>query len=244
MPTIIKGGHQHDCYVITDDVTKSYQSGPSSFKALDNISLTADKGDIVVILGPSGSGKSTLLNAIGGIDTVDHGKIVVQQSDITQYTTRQLVDYRRDHIGFVFQMYNLIPNLTVYENIELTANLSRSSLSIQDVITSVGLSGKADRFPAALSGGEQQRVSIARAVVKTPSLLLCDEPTGALDSETSKDILQLIQYVNETYETTVMIITHNQAISDMAHRTIMLKDGQINSTEDNPHPLKAERMTW
>lgn len=225
-------------------VNKSYQSGPSSFRALTNISLDIQKGETVVILGPSGSGKSTLLNAVGGIDSVDSGHIQMNDADITSFTDAQLVRYRRDQIGFIFQMYHLIPNLTVYENIELTAHISQNALSVQEVIEAVGLADMADRFPNELSGGQQQRISIARAVVKTPELLLCDEPTGALDSETSKDILQLIQTVNQTYQTTVLIITHNQVISEMADRTITLKDGQIAANQENPHPLKPERMAW
>ena len=197
-----------------------------------------------MILGPSESGKSTLLNAIGGINKSDSGKITVDQEDITQFSDRQLVKFRREDTGFVFQMYNLIPNLTVYENIELTANISSQPLSINEVIDAVGLTGMEDRFPRELSGGQQQRVSIARAVVKTPKLLLCDEPTGALDSTTSKEILHLIEKVNKEYKTTVFIITHNGAIRAMANRVITLKDGKIESNTVNEQTTSAEGIEW
>ncbi|BCB02618.1 ABC transporter ATP-binding protein [Bacillus sp. KH172YL63] len=226
------------------DVQKSYQSGETTFQALTDIHVTVEEGEIVVILGPSGSGKSTLLNAIGGIDGIDAGSIKVDGKDITLLNDRHLVDYRRDDVGFVFQMYNLIPNLTVYENIELTANISPKSLPIKEVIAAVGLAGMEDRFPRELSGGQQQRVSIARAVVKAPKLLLCDEPTGALDSNTSREILQLIEKVNKEFNTTVLIITHNQAIQSMANRVITLKDGRIESDVLNEHQTSAEGVEW
>ena len=227
-----------------EGINKRYQSGKSFFQALTDVNVEVEKGEIVVILGPSGSGKSTLLNAIGGIDQVDSGKISVDQEDITQFSDRQLVKYRREDIGFVFQMYNLIPNLTVYENIELTANISSQPLSINEVIDAVGLTGMEERFPRELSGGQQQRVSIARAVVKTPKLLLCDEPTGALDSTTSKEILHLIEKVNKEYKTTVFIITHNGAIRAMANRVITLKDGRIESNTVNEQTTSAEGIEW
>lgn len=225
-------------------VHKTYQSGQTTFQALTDIHVEVKEGEIVVILGPSGSGKSTLLNAIGGIDAIDSGSIEVNKKDIGRLSDRDLVDYRREDVGFVFQMYNLIPNLTVYENIELTANISRGALSISEVIDAVGLSGMEDRFPRELSGGQQQRVSIARAVVKAPKLLLCDEPTGALDSGTSKEILQLIEKVNKEFNTTVLIITHNQAIKSMANRVITLKDGKVESDFVNEHQTSAEGVEW
>lgn len=227
-----------------DDVNKAYQTGKTKFQALSNVNLKIDKGDIAVILGPSGSGKSTLLNAIGGIDRVDQGKIVIDGACMTQFNDKELVKYRREMVGFVFQMYNLIPNLTVYENIEIAANISTSPLSIKEMIKAVGLEGMGDRFPRELSGGQQQRVSIARAIVKNPKLLLCDEPTGALDSNTSKEILTLIKEVNKTYDTTVLIITHNQVISQMADRVITLKDGKIESDVANQVVVEPERIEW
>ncbi|WP_406687650.1 ABC transporter ATP-binding protein [Rossellomorea vietnamensis] len=225
-------------------VHKTYQSGQTTFQALTDIHVEVEEGEIVVILGPSGSGKSTLLNAIGGIDAIDSGSIVVNKKNIGRLSDRELVDYRREDVGFVFQMYNLIPNLTVYENIELTANISREAMPIPEVIHAVGLSGMEDRFPRELSGGQQQRVSIARAVVKAPKLLLCDEPTGALDSGTSKEILQLIEKVNKEFNTTVLIITHNQAIKSMANRVITLKDGKVESDFVNEYQTSAEGVEW
>jgi putative ABC transport system ATP-binding protein len=230
--------------VKVEGINKRYQSGSSSFQALTDMNVEVAQGEIVVILGPSGSGKSTFLNAIGGIDHIDSGKILVGDNDITQYSNRELVKYRRENIGFVFQMYNLIPNLTVFENIEMTAAISTSPLSINETIDAVGLSGMEERFPRELSGGQQQRVSIARAIVKTPKLLLCDEPTGALDSVTSKEILKLIEKVNREYGTTVFIITHNAAISEMADRVITLKDGKIETNTLNERITSAEGVEW
>ncbi|MBM7553433.1 ABC transporter ATP-binding protein [Thalassobacillus pellis] len=223
-------------------VNKSYQSGGSPFQALSDVHLSIERGEIVVILGPSGSGKSTLLNAIGGVDQVDDGEIHVAGEDITRFHDNNLVDYRREKVGFVFQMYNLIPNLTVYENIELTSHISKSPLDIDELIHAVGLKGMADRFPRELSGGQQQRVSIARAIVRKPELLLCDEPTGALDSSTSKEILSLIHQMNQKYNTTVLIITHDQGITEMADRIITLKDGRVESDVKNEQPVLPERM--
>ncbi|NMH68329.1 ABC transporter ATP-binding protein [Bacillus sp. RO3] len=230
--------------VRVEGITKRYESGDSFFQALTDVNVEVAQGEVVVILGPSGSGKSTLLNAIGGIDQVDSGHIFVDDHDITEYSSRELVQYRRERIGFVFQMYNLIPNLTVYENIEMTAAISTSPLSIHEIIDAVGLSGMEERFPRELSGGQQQRVSIARAIVKAPKLLLCDEPTGALDSLTSKEILKLIEKVNREYGTTVFIITHNAAISEMADRVITLKDGKIESNRLHERITSAERIEW
>ncbi|WP_188455132.1 ABC transporter ATP-binding protein [Virgibacillus oceani] len=227
-----------------EGVNKTYQSGLSSFQALTDIKLDINRGEIVVILGPSGSGKSTLINAIGGIDRVDSGTIHVDSEDIVSLNDNQLVHYRREKVGFVFQMYNLIPNLTVYENIELAANISKSPLTIDELIDAVGLTGMANRFPRELSGGQQQRVSIARAIVRKPELLLCDEPTGALDSKISKEILKLIQQINDKYNTTVLIITHNEAISAMADRVIALKDGKIESNTINKQPIEPEGIEW
>lgn len=227
-----------------EGINKTYQSGISTFQALTEIQLDINRGEIVVILGPSGSGKSTLLNVIGGIDRVDSGKIKVDGEDIVQLKDNELVQYRREKVGFVFQMYNLIPNLTVYENIELAANISKAPLSINGLIEAVGLTGMANRFPRELSGGQQQRVSIARAVVRKPELLLCDEPTGALDSKASKEILKLIHKVNQKYNTTVLIITHNHAISAMANRVITLKDGKVESNDINDQTILPEGIDW
>lgn len=225
-------------------VNKYYRSEKTQFHALKDVEMKIETGEICVILGPSGSGKSTLLNAIGGIDDVNSGDIIVDDVKITSLSHKQLVNYRREMIGFVFQMYNLIPNLTVYENIELAANISESPLPIDDTIKAVGLDGMANRFPRELSGGQQQRVSIARAIVRKPKILLCDEPTGALDSSTAKEILSLLKKVNLKYKTTVLIITHNLSISQMADRVIKLKDGKIEFNQKNENVRSPEGIEW
>ncbi|MCX8128732.1 MAG: ABC transporter ATP-binding protein [Clostridia bacterium] len=226
------------------NVTKIYKTGTVIFKALNNASTSIDRGQIGVILGPSGSGKSTLLNAIGGIDPVDSGTVVVDGSDISKMNDNQLTEYRRESVGFVFQFYNLIPNLTVYENVEVSANISKNPLPIDEILEAVGMKDMRDRFPRELSGGQQQRVSIARALVKNPKLLLCDEPTGALDFATSKEILKLIESVNQRFNTTILIITHNSPISEMAHRVIKLRSGEIVEDRTNVNVIPAEGVEW
>lgn len=225
-------------------VNKIYQSGSIEFHALKDVDMEIKSGEICVILGPSGSGKSTLLNAIGGIDQVDNGRISVDDWNISSLNSKQLVPFRREMVGFIFQMHNLIPNLTVYENIELAANISEAPLKVVDMIKAVGLNGFGNRFPRELSGGQQQRVSIARAIVRKPQILLCDEPTGSLDSNTSKEILTLIKQMNMDYGTTTLIITHNQAISQMADRVIKLKDGKIDSIDVNETVYEPKRIEW
>lgn len=227
-----------------ENLSKSYNTGNSTFKALDRVSFKLERGEIAVILGPSGSGKSTLVNIIGGIDTADEGKVIVEGKDITQYKDNQLIEYRRENIGFVFQFYNLIPNLTVYENIEVSANICSDPMKIETILDAVGMKGMQNRFPRELSGGQQQRVSIARAIVKKPKILMCDEPTGALDYKTSKEILRLISDVNRHFNTTVLIITHNQAIANMAHKIIRLRSGEIVEDRDNVSLIPAERIEW
>ena len=202
------------------------------------------RGEIGVILGPSGSGKSTLLNIIGGIDRCDSGLVLVGDIDVTKLSDNKLTDYRRDEIGFVFQFYNLIPNLTVGENIEVVSNISKSPLNIDEVLKAVGMLDKKYRFPKELSGGEQQRVSIARAVVKNPNLLLCDEPTGALDFTTSREILKLLQKINKEFRTTILMITHNTAISAMANRVYKVRSGEIVEGIINETTMPAERIEW
>lgn len=226
------------------NIEKIYPSGNTLFKALDHVSLTMDKGQIGVILGPSGSGKSTLLNVIGGIDSVDSGTVMVDGQDITHMSDNRLIDYRRDCVGFVFQFYNLIPNLTVSENVEVAANISKSPINIDEILEAVGMKELKNRFPRELSGGQQQRVSIARALVKNPKLLLCDEPTGALDYATSKEILKLISDVNKKFNTTVLIITHNQAIAGMAHKIIKLRSGEVTEDKNNTQLVPVERIEW
>lgn len=226
------------------NVDKIYKSGNTEFKALNNANMSLEQGQIGIILGPSGSGKSTLLNIIGGVDLADSGNVFIDGTDITKLNDNQLTDYRRESIGFVFQFYNLIPNLTVGENIEVSANISPNPMNIDDILDAVGIRELKNRFPRELSGGQQQRVSIARALVKNPKLLLCDEPTGALDYSTSRDILKLISDVNSKFNTTILIITHNSAISVMAHRVIRLRSGEIVENRVNENIMPAERVEW
>ncbi len=231
-------------FIEVNNVDKSYKTSDIAFKALKNINLSINEGEIVVILGPSGSGKSTLLNIIGGIDHVDSGNVIVDGVDIIKLNDNKLTQYRRNSLGFIFQFYNLVPNLTVYENVEVAANISKHPLKIDEVLNAVGMSEFKNRFPRELSGGEQQRVSIARALVKNPKLLLCDEPTGALDFNTAKEILKLLTEVNRKFNTTVVIITHNTAISGIANRIIKLRSGEVSENRINEEVLPAERIEW
>lgn len=226
------------------DLKKSYKTSEITTDVLKGINMVLDKGEVGVILGPSGSGKSTLMNVIGGIDRCDTGKVLIDGTDIVLFNDNKLTDYRREQIGFIFQFYNLIPNLTVGENIEVVSNISKSPLNTDEILKAVSMLDKKYRFPKELSGGEQQRVSIARAIVKNPKLLLCDEPTGALDFVTSREILKLLQEVNKNYETTILMITHNTAISAMAHRVYKLKSGEITESIINESITPAERIEW
>lgn len=231
-------------FIDVSGLKKSYTSGVVVTEVLKGVELKTEKGEIGVILGPSGSGKSTLMNIIGGLDRGDCGRVLVDGIEVTNLTDDKLTDYRREHIGFVFQFYNLIPNLTVAENIEVVSNISKSPLDTDEVLAAVDMRDKKHRFPRELSGGEQQRVSIARAIVKNPKLLLCDEPTGALDYSSSRGILQLLQQVNKEYGTTILMITHNAAIAAMANRVFKLRSGAIVEEAVNPRILPAERIEW
>ena len=231
-------------YVEISNVTKSYGEGGSYCKVLDGISTLIDRGQICVILGPSGSGKSTLLNAIGGLDTVDSGQIHIDGKEITGLKPERLSDYRRDTLGFVFQFYNLIPNLTAEENIQVCGYLSKVPLSMQELLDILGLTEHRNKFPSQLSGGQQQRCAIARALIKNPKLLLCDEPTGALDSKTAKEILILLEKINQIYGTTILMVTHNAAIRSMAHKVIQIRDGQISGEYENDSRIPAPGLTW
>lgn len=231
-------------FIEIKDLTKTYPSGDEVFQALDHVGFSVEEGQRCVILGPSGSGKSTLLNIIGGIDRADGGEVRIDGVDITKLADGKLTDYRRDSVGFVFQFYNLVPNLTVYENVEVAANVCREPLDISAVLNSVGIEELKDRFPRQLSGGQQQRVSIARALVKKPKLLLCDEPTGALDFEMSKEILKLLEEVGRQFGTTVLIITHNNAIAGMAQHIIRLRSGAVAEDRMNTQVIPAERIEW
>lgn len=225
-------------------VTRTYRTGEEDIKALDGISFQVEEGQFTVILGPSGSGKSTTLNLLGGMDKATSGEITVGKKKITSFSDDQLTVYRRHNVGFVFQFYNLIPNLTAFENIDLACRLGKNPLSAKESLQAVGLEKRMNNFPSELSGGEQQRVSIARALCKKPQLLLCDEPTGALDSETGKKILNLLQKMSRQYHNAVVVVTHNAAIAPAADRVIRLKDGHIQAVKDNASPTPMEEVVW
>ncbi len=231
-------------YLKIDNIKKSYGTGDSRVDVLKGINCGVNKGEICVLLGPSGSGKSTLLNILGGIDKADGGSVTIGEDKIENFNDKQLSQYRRKHLGYIFQSYNLVPNLTVRENIEVGAYLSDKPLPIDELIELLGLEAHKNKRPNQLSGGQQQRTSIGRAIVKKPDLLLCDEPTGALDYNTSKEILKLVEDINVKYGSTIVIVTHNVAISQMAHQVINLHDGRIRSDVKNDNRLAAELIEW
>ena len=231
-------------FVKLEDITKIYKMGEVEIRAADNINFSINKGEFVVIVGPSGAGKTTVLNILGGMDTATSGTLLVDGEDITAYDSKKLTGYRRDDIGFVFQFYHLVPNLTALENVELALQICKDPLDAKEVLEEVGLGDRLDNFPAQLSGGEQQRVSIARALAKNPKLLLCDEPTGALDYNTGKAILKLLQNMCRERGMTVIVITHNQAIAPMADRLIHIKNGWVSKMEQNEHPVSIDEIEW
>ena len=231
-------------YLDIHNLTKSFGNGYAKVNVLNGIDMSVEKGEMCTVLGQSGSGKSTLLNAIGGLDSPDGGSIIIDGKDIARFSAKELSEYRRDYLGFVFQFYNLVPNLTVLENIQVGEYLSDNPLDMDEILSVLGLSELTDRFPQELSGGQQQRCSIGRALIKNPKLLLCDEPTGALDYKTSKDILALIERINQKYNTTILIVTHNQTISEMTHKTIRLKDGVVCDVIENQNRVKACDLEW
>lgn len=231
-------------FVKLENVTKIYKMGEVEIHAVDGIDFAINKGEFVIIVGPSGAGKTTVLNILGGMDTATTGRLLVDGADITKYNTKQLTGYRRDDIGFVFQFYNLIPNLTALENVEMALQICKEPLDAEMVLEEVGLKERAGNFPAQLSGGEQQRVSIARALAKNPKLLLCDEPTGALDYNTGKSILKLLQDMCRNKGMTVIVITHNSALAPMADRLIKIKNGKVSSMTTNEHPMPVEEIEW
>lgn len=233
-----------DTFVKLENITKIYHMGEVEIRAVDGIDFSIQKGEFVVIVGPSGAGKTTVLNILGGMDTASGGRITVDGQDITKYSERQLTGYRRDDIGFVFQFYNLIPNLTALENVEMALQICRNPLDARAVLKEVGLEERMDNFPAQFSGGEQQRVSIARALAKNPKLLLCDEPTGALDYNTGKAILKLLQEMCREKGMTVIVITHNSALAPMADRLIKIKNGKVSSMKVNENPISIDEIEW
>ena len=229
-------------YLEIRELKKSYGEGDSHAQVLRGVTTSISKGQICAILGPSGSGKSTLLNCIGGLETADSGSIRVEGKELCGLKPEALAEYRREKLGFIFQFYNLVPNLTVRENIQVCQYLSESPLSIDELIDALGLSAHQNKFPPQLSGGQQQRCAIARAVIKNPKLLLCDEPTGALDSVSSRDILVLLEKINRRYGTTILLVTHNTAIRRMAHKVLNIRDGRIVEEYENASPVSAEEL--
>lgn len=237
-------GNLQNSYVKLDKVSKIYKMGEVEIRAVDNISFEISKGEFVIVVGPSGAGKTTVLNILGGMDTATKGNVFVDGSNIAKYNSHQLTAYRRDDIGFVFQFYNLVPNLTALENVELAMQICKNPLDAKKVLCEVGLEDRMGNFPAQLSGGEQQRVSIARALAKNPKLLLCDEPTGALDYQTGKAILKLLQDMCREKGMTVIVITHNSALTPMADRVIHIKNGTVSAMELNTDPTPVEEIEW
>lgn len=233
-----------ESFVSLKNVTKVYHMGEVEIRAVDGIDFDIEKGEFVVIVGPSGAGKTTVLNILGGMDTATTGQVRVDGKDIAKYSQRQLTGYRRDDIGFVFQFYNLIPNLTALENVELALQICKNPLDAEEVLEEVGLGNRLKNFPAQLSGGEQQRVSIARALAKNPKLLLCDEPTGALDYQTGKAILKLLQDMCRERGMTIIVITHNSAIAPMADRVIRIKNGKVADMNINETPMSVADIEW
>ncbi|AUI72464.1 ABC transporter ATP-binding protein [Companilactobacillus alimentarius] len=231
-------------YIEVKDESKKYQMGETTIIANDKLTFDVDKGKLTVILGPSGAGKSTVLNILGGMDTPTDGQIIVDGTDIGKFSERELTTYRRNDVGFIFQFYNLIPNLTTKENVELASAIVKDALDATDTLKAVGLGNRIDNFPSQLSGGEQQRVAIARALAKNPKLLLCDEPTGALDYETGKQVLTLLQNASHKDNKTVIVITHNSALAKMADRVIRIHDAKVQSIEDNPKPTPVKDIEW
>ena len=231
-------------YISFNNVCKFYKNGESITRAADGINFTAEKGEFVVIVGPSGAGKTTVLNMLGGMDGCDSGKILLDGAEVSAFNRKRLTEYRRYDVGFVFQFYNLVQNLTAKENVELATEISRNPLDPQKTLENVGLKDRVNNFPAQLSGGEQQRVSIARALAKNPKLLLCDEPTGALDYKTGKQILQLLQDTCRKQDITVSIITHNSALAPMADRLIRFKSGRVESETVQQNPVPIETIEW
>lgn len=226
------------------NLCKSFGQGEGKVDAIRNVNFKIEQGELTIILGPSGAGKSTLLNLIGGMDSATSGSLIVKGEDLSKFNQRQLGDYRRNYIGFVFQFYNLMPNLTAKENVELATELKKDALPVDKTLEAVGLGKRINNFPSQLSGGEQQRVSVARAIAKNPDIILCDEPTGALDYETGKEILKLLSSCAKIQKKTVIIVTHNSALKDMGDHLLRIKNGEIVLDEHNPNPVDIESIEW
>ena len=231
-------------YLVVEGLAKHYGDGEARAQVLDGITTTVNRGEICVMLGPSGSGKSTFLNLIGGLEGADGGSISIGGIELTALSSKDLGEYRRRELGFVFQFYNLVPDLTIKENIEVTAHLSSNPLPMEELLRSLGLWEHRNKFPRQVSGGQQQRCAIGRALVKNPGLILCDEPTGALDYKTSKEVLELMEHVNQRYGCTLVIVTHNAAIARMADRVLRLRDGRLAEDEVNDSPVSASKLDW
>lgn len=231
-------------YIDVINESKFFTSGESKVTANDQMTFNIEKGEFAVIVGPSGAGKTTVLNILGGMDSADEGEVIIDGKNIAEFDTKQLTQYRRDDVGFIFQSYNLIPNLTAKENVDFAAEISPDALDSEKVLEDVGLGHRKDNFPAQLSGGEQQRVAIARALAKKPKLLLCDEPTGALDFETGKKVLELLQFSKKQYGATVVVITHNQAIAPIADRVIEIADAKVRNMTINESPASVDSIEW
>jgi putative ABC transport system ATP-binding protein len=230
--------------IVLTDVSKIYKSGEVETAALKNINLTIEDGEFVVILGPSGSGKSTLLNVISGLDTVTSGKIMFRDETLTDLSEDEMTEFRREHLGFIFQQYNLLQNLTVYENVQIGSDIGKNPLDIDELLGKVGLAAARNKYPHQLSGGEQQRVSVARSLAKNPDIIFCDEPTGSLDEYNSKQVLQVIQELNNEYRKTVVVITHNIGIAKMADKVIRMNSGLITDIEINKVKIEAQDIEW
>ncbi|MGX7029753.1 ABC transporter ATP-binding protein [Vagococcus zengguangii] len=231
-------------FIEVNHVYKKYHMGETEIIANNDVSFTIDQGELTVILGPSGAGKSTVLNMLGGMDVPTSGDMLVDGQNIAKFSDKQLTEYRRTDVGFVFQFYNLVPNLTAKENVELATAVCKDALNVEEVLNQVGLGHRMANFPAQLSGGEQQRVSIARAIAKNPKMLLCDEPTGALDFETGKQVLQLLQNLSRDFNKTILIITHNSAIAQMADKVIHINDARVKKIEINEQPISVDQIEW
>jgi putative ABC transport system ATP-binding protein len=230
--------------IVLTDVSKIYKSGEVETAALKNINLTIEEGEFVVILGPSGSGKSTLLNVISGLDTVTSGKIMFREENLTELSEDEMTEFRREHLGFIFQQYNLLQNLTVYENIQIGSDIGKNPLNIDELLKKVGLENARNKYPHQLSGGEQQRVSVARSLAKNPDIIFCDEPTGSLDEKNSKQVLQVLQELNSEYRKTVVVITHNLGIAKMADKVIRMNSGLITEITLNTVKINAQDIDW